>query len=219
MRLLCTSDIHRNNIFTDNILKTIKSENIDVFINAGDFLDNQFAYEFFNKLKLRSFIVQGNWDRGMDFNNRYVTVDNFGVFEYDGYHFLCVGPGQQFTVKKALDATKNIDSKKLFFITHSPPYGILDTAWSNTHAGYIEYREFLSAKKPYLHVFGHIHEANGIKQSGPTLAINSALADYGEGRGYIVDIPQKIIKTVNLDEREHNTPFKVQSTLSRIIRK
>lgn len=219
MRVLCTSDIHRNHVFAGNILKTIKDEKIDVFINAGDFLDNSFAYDFLSKLKVRSFIVQGNWDMGLNFNNKYVTVDNFGVFPYGDYHFMCIGGGFPFSAEDATDIVKDIDSNRLIIITHYPPYGILDRAWSNTHAGYPEYRKFLEEKKPSLHVFGHIHESNGTKKLNGTLAINCALADYGEGRGYIVDLPDKSIKPVNLNETESNTPLKFQSTISRIIRK
>lgn len=218
MKLLCTSDIHRNAAIAGNILQTIENENIDVFINAGDFLDNQFAYEFFKKLKVRSFIVRGNWDSGMDYNSKSVTVGD-GVFRYGEYSFLCVGGGRPFGVDETLDAVKDVDGEKLVMITHYPPYGILDSAWSNAHAGFMEYRKFLSVKNPCMHVFGHIHESNGCEMAGKTLAINCALTDHGMGRGYIVDLPDKNIKVVNLNERKHYTPFKVQSTISRIIGK
>jgi len=83
----------------------------------------------------------------------------------------------------------------------------------------MEYRRFLSVKNPCMHVFGHIHESNGYEMDGKTLAINCALTDHGMGRGYVVELPDKNIKVVNLNERKYYTPFKVQSTISRITGK
>lgn len=219
MKILCTSDIHRNPVIVDNILKTLDDENIDVFINAGDFLDNNFAYDFFRKLKVRSFIVPGNWDSGLSFESKTVSVDSFGLFKHEGYSFLCIGGGLPFEVKDLLKVVSDIESEKLIFITHYPPYGILDNAWSNIHAGYPGYRDFILKKSPCMHIFGHIHESNGFAKVGSTLAVNSALADYGDGRGYIVDLPGKKIKVVSLNEKKRNTPFKVQSTISRLVGK
>ncbi|MCK5698507.1 MAG: metallophosphoesterase [Candidatus Aenigmarchaeota archaeon] len=221
MKLLCTSDIHRSAALCGNILKTIETENIDIFINAGDFLDNHLAYHFFKELdakKTRSFITPGNWDRDLNYKSEHVTINNHGIFAHEDYHFLCIGPGTPFSLEEALDAVKDIDSEKLVMITHYPPYGILDRAWSAPHAGSMEYRRFISAKNPGIHIFGHIHESNGTEKIASTLAINCALAGHGMGRGYIVDLPQKDIKVVNLNETRHNTPFRLQSTISRIIR-
>ncbi|RLG12651.1 MAG: hypothetical protein DRN71_05865 [Candidatus Nanohalarchaeota archaeon] len=220
MRLLCTSDIHGSAALCSNILKTIETENIDIFINAGDFSDNQLAYLFFKELdakKTRSFITPGNWDRNLVYTSEHVTVNNCGIFAHEDYHFLCIGPSTPFNLEEILDAVKYIDSEKLIMITHYPPYSILDHAWSTPHAGHMEYRRFISAKNPYLHIFGHIHESNGIEKIASTLAINCALAGHGRGKGYIIDLPEKNIKVVNLNETRHYTPFRLQSTISRIV--
>ncbi len=221
MKLLCTSDIHRSAALCGNILNTIETENIDIFINAGDFLDNHLAYNFFKELdsrKTRSFITPGNWDRNLNYKSKHVTVDNNGIFAHEGYHFLCIGPDTPFNHEETLDTVKDIDSEKLVMITHYPPYGILDHAWSTPHAGHMEYRRFISAKNPCIHIFGHIHESNGAEKLSNTLAINCALADHGRGKAYIIDLPKKDIKVVNLNETRHHTPIRLQSTISRIIR-
>ncbi len=220
MKLLCTSDIHKDITLRDNILKTIETEDIDVFINAGDFLDNNFAYNFFKELdatKTRSFITPGNWDHNLNYQSEYTTVNSHGIFTHKDYHFLCIGPHIPFSADNTLETIKQIPSEKLILITHHPPYGILDRAWSVPRAGSMEYRRFISAKNPYLHIFGHIHESNGTEKIANTLAINCALAGHGKGRGYIIDLPEKNIKIVNLNETRHNTPFRLQSTISRII--
>ncbi|KAG1747079.1 Metallo-dependent phosphatase-like protein, partial [Suillus paluster] len=48
-------------------------------------------------------------------------------------------------------------------LTHGPPYNVLDTTFSEVHAGCPAMLEHLSKMQspPLLHVFGHIHEARG----------------------------------------------------------
>jgi Icc-related predicted phosphoesterase len=49
-------------------------------------------------------------------------------------------------------------------ITHGPPFGILDLASSNEHAGCADLLETISTtlrKPPRLHIFGHIHSSYG----------------------------------------------------------
>eukprot|EP01084_Bolivina_argentea_P319534 554226_1 len=81
-------------------------------------------------------------------------------------------------------------------VTHQPPYGILDRAWQRTfdndkycdicnevhkiydHWGSISLRTAIETRiKPYVHLFGHVHDENGIvydKKSGVRY-INSAM--------------------------------------------
>lgn len=62
-------------------------------------------------------------------------------------------------------------------VTHGPPYGILD-------GGQRGDRELLNAiwrLRPKLHVFGHIHGANGMASAGNTLFVNAALLGIGGG--------------------------------------
>lgn len=47
-------------------------------------------------------------------------------------------------------------------ITHTPPYGILDSLEDGTHVGCEELLEAVAERvKPRVHVFGHIHECYG----------------------------------------------------------
>jgi len=61
-------------------------------------------------------------------------------------------------------------------VTHSPPYGILDTApGSGLHSGCRELFDAVMRVKPRLHVFGHVHGAYGIFQTDDTVFVNAAL--------------------------------------------
>ncbi|MFT5288886.1 MAG: Icc-related predicted phosphoesterase [Planctomycetota bacterium] len=59
-------------------------------------------------------------------------------------------------------------------ITHGPAYGVLDQVLSGEPVGCEELRKTLDRVQPSLHVFGHIHEARGSAQTGPTLSVNAS---------------------------------------------
>ncbi|MCK4968023.1 MAG: metallophosphoesterase family protein, partial [Candidatus Aenigmarchaeota archaeon] len=184
MRILCTSDFHRSDKLVKNILDIIKNKNIDVYINAGDFLSNDFAHAFFKKLKVKTFVVSGNWDWDMKYKGKYVSILEDKLEKYENYYFFGVNPdfanAEYFT-----KMVKNVPKEKLIFISHSPPYNILDKMWNGAHIGFIEYNEFVKKNKPIIHVFGHIHEDNGIKKTKNTIYINAALA--ASNKAYIID--------------------------------
>lgn len=70
-------------------------------------------------------------------------------------------------------------------ITHGPPYGILDES-KKDFAGsvgddelnqyYLKHR-IIDTRPPFLHVFGHIHEAYGQKKIRDTQFINASICD------------------------------------------
>lgn len=60
-------------------------------------------------------------------------------------------------------------------ITHGPPYGILDQTERGALVGCEELLSVVTERKPRIHVFGHIHEAYGIKKIGSTQFINASV--------------------------------------------
>ena len=197
MKLLCTADLHRSEALAQKVLDTIDAEKIDVLINCGDFLSNDFAANFFRRLKVRSFIVPGNWDPGLKSIEKNVTVLNHGIKEYNGYYFLASSSGFPSDSEAMIDGTKEIDAKKIIFMTHYPPEGVLDRAWSS-RAGYAGYRQFDEAKKPLAHVFGHIHEDNGHIMHNDTMYINCALALIPQA--YVFDTEKVSVKPIVMGE-------------------
>ncbi len=196
MRLLCTSDFHDEESLADAVLDIIEKKDIDVFIGAGDFHSELFTSRFLKRIKIRGFVVSGNWDY-VTFTNEHISAIDWGVEEYKGYHFFCVGnhfPIDFARVGKKM--TEDIDPDKLVFITHYPPYGILDRLWDGRSVGYREFLEFLTEKQPKLHVFGHIHEDAGYKRMGSTICVNCALAS--SRKAYIVDLPSGDVEEVDV---------------------
>ncbi len=64
-------------------------------------------------------------------------------------------------------------------VTHGPAQGVLDQVLSGEPVGCEELRRTLDRVQPRLHVFGHIHEARGSAQTGPTLSVNASNCDVG----------------------------------------
>jgi Icc-related predicted phosphoesterase len=70
---------------------------------------------------------------------------------------------------------KLIPSGTDILITHGPPLEILDKTAGGQHVGCADLLETLKIIKPKLHVFGHIHEGYGYKQTEDTLCINASV--------------------------------------------
>lgn len=58
-------------------------------------------------------------------------------------------------------------------ITHTPPYGVLDTVLDGSSVGCANLTEALKRVRPQLHVFGHIHESYGIEKNDSTTYVNA----------------------------------------------
>ncbi|KAA6338397.1 3' 5'-cyclic adenosine monophosphate phosphodiesterase CpdA [termite gut metagenome] len=62
-------------------------------------------------------------------------------------------------------------------ITHTPPLGILDRTTRGIHTGCEDLLKTVKRITPRYHLFGHIHEAYGMIQSGETTFINGSVLD------------------------------------------
>ena len=75
-----------------------------------------------------------------------------------------------------------IPSDTDILLTHGPPYDILDFVESGVNANVgcpVLSNEVLNRIKPKYHVFGHIHEANGVEQYDGITFINAAICNVG----------------------------------------
>jgi Icc-related predicted phosphoesterase len=71
---------------------------------------------------------------------------------------------------------ENIPLDTDILITHGPPHLILDSCKPDGYrAGCVFLRQYVEKIKPKVHVFGHIHESNGIYNNGETTFINASV--------------------------------------------
>lgn len=193
MKILCVSDYHREKSLAENVERLAEKEKVDVVINAGDFLSEDFANKFLDKTKFRTFVVRGNWDQEIRTKNNRVKVLENEVVEYKGYYFLGVDWGYY---SKIHDLAKGKDPKRLVLITHEPPFDILDLTFFGSNAGAIEIREATEKVRPILHVFGHIHESAGVMKYKGTLFVNAALPEFRKAA--VVELPSQKVKVFDV---------------------
>ncbi len=194
VKAIFTSDFHLNKKLIEETIKIAEKEEVDVFINTGDFLSNDFANTLAKRifdLGIKGYFVEGNWDSGLVIDAENVTLLKHSYEKYKNYYFFGTYEKVFLTYHDFLDITKEINNKKLVFLTHEPPRGILDEIWNGKHVGNEDYSKFDEIKKPLIHAFGHIHERNGFVKK-ETLYINSAMADIH--KCYVVNLKTLEIK-------------------------
>ncbi len=98
---------------------------------------------------------------------------------------------------------EQVQPETTIFITHAPPYGILDNVkedWvsyamgtygesgKNGHIGSKTFRDLTSRYQPLVHTFGHVHERPGVEKHGRTTFINGgALGETEEVEEVIIE--------------------------------
>lgn len=76
-------------------------------------------------------------------------------------------------------------------ITHGPPAFICDRTTDGLNVGCEDLREVIRARRPRLHVFGHIHDGYGVVEKPETIHVNASVcnADYlPRNRPIVIDL-------------------------------
>jgi Icc-related predicted phosphoesterase len=181
---------------THELHRDVEVPDGDILIHAGDFTmfsRSLRAIEDFNVWlgdlpHPHKLVVPGNHEffLAADPSRRSLlsnaTVLNEGI-KIDGVRFW--GSPVTPLANAAFGMTSAEDRRQLYaqipedtdvLVTHSPPYGILDsTPESSLHSGCRELFDAVMRVKPKLHVFGHVHGAHGIFQTNDTTFVNAAL--------------------------------------------
>lgn len=187
MKLLHLSDTHGRH----RQLPTALPE-ADVLVHSGDFCmagTEDEALDFLNwfcdlPYKHKVFIC-GNHDdclfeaeiSGLDANVHYLCHSSV---EIEG---LCFHGVPMFTedciTRRQSENISTIPLRTDVLVTHTPAYGILDTA-DRVSYGSEELLARIALVRPRLHLFGHIHEQHGILSLNDTVFSNGAImnADY-----------------------------------------
>ncbi len=151
-----------------------------------------------------------------NFHLKSIKIDGFSFIGYNGrpkYIFETYeNPIERaFDEDKAFKGLSKVFEKtkgKIIFVTHAPPFEILDQVErkyrkyaigtygkkaKKGHIGSIAFRRIDNKFKPILHVFGHIHECKGVKKVNETTFVNSG--SFGKGLEYaIIEIEDNKLK-------------------------
>lgn len=159
----------------------------DVIVHSGDFCEQgtveevEDFVEWFAALPHKHKIfVAGNHDDSL----HGATIEGLP----DGVHYLCNSgveiEGVKFyglpmfvadEVSGQYDtAIAHIPADTEVLITHQPPYGILDYT-EGIHYGSTALLARVLSIKPRVHLFGHVHKANGKVEAHDTLYVNGSI--------------------------------------------
>jgi len=196
LRILGLADLHDRVEMLDHLRET----NADLIAFCGD-LHNGSGRETAEpvavalaRLGLPVLIVPGNMDHkdvvAQMWRDAGLTMLHRSSFRFRAYGFLGMGgmavsnprrlndPARYYhrdeeVYETLVQAYQEISgSKKLIVLTHQPPRNTQDTIYTGERTGCISLRRFLEEYQPDLVLCGHIHEARGESQVGPTRIVN-----------------------------------------------
>ena len=177
MKYVLFSDIHCDRAACEQLVE--RSENADFAIGAGDFaLMRRGLRETIAMLagiRIPTILVPGNHESHAELIDACEGIDNFHVLhgteaEVDGMLFCGIGGGipvtpfGAWTVDFSEDHAQSLlhrPGRSFVFVTHSPPFGCLDTLGDGRHVGSKAIRSFVEEAHPSFVVCGHIHECAG----------------------------------------------------------
>ena len=192
-RLVCISDTHNRH-------EELDLPDGDVLVHAGDFTmrgsaeeTRAFAEWFLARPHRHKVLVAGNHDRlfeespdearalfgGVHYlQDSGVELEGVAFWgspwqpEFGGWAFN-LPVGAPLAERWAL-APDGVD----VLVTHVPPAGLMDRIVTGESIGCAELTKALPRIAPRLHVFGHVHECNGVHVAEPSpLSVNAASCD------------------------------------------
>ncbi len=190
LKLLVTSDFHADEPLKEAAIEEVNSGEYDIFLNLGDFMDENYAEELFEAIDIPALGCTGN--RDMMFSDEFmdgpIPVYNFLEADIDEEFFLVlIGGDFPEDIKNKLDELlEDRDNSKVIIGSHYPPKKLNDRVHSGKRIGFEQFREILIKHKPALWASGHVHEDFGSKELFGTQAINAASLD--SGKAYSVTI-------------------------------
>jgi Icc-related predicted phosphoesterase len=163
----------------------------------------------------------------------HMTLIHSRMIEFKGYNLIGYNGRAQYIDETVVDAPhlyfdekeaeanlealfKQVDPSKTIFVTHAPPYGVLDDVdgdWisygvatygdkaKDGHIGSDAIGNIAFKYQPLLHTFGHIHERFGVTKKGNTVFFNGgSLGETGEVEEVIIDGDEVTCRWIKVDE-------------------
>ncbi|MFB6213414.1 MAG: metallophosphoesterase [Candidatus Nanohaloarchaea archaeon] len=191
LRILVTSDFHARDDLKEAAIEEANSGDYDLFINLGDYMDEDFAEDLFDRIEIPGIGCTGNRDMMFDdkFLDGEVPVYNFLEAEVDDeYLVILIGGDFPEDIKEKVSdlIDEHGDPSKVVIGSHYPPKKLGDRIHSGDRIGFEQFRELIIRHKPALWMSGHVHEDYGRSSLMDTEVINTASEE--TGKGYAVTI-------------------------------
>ena len=190
LKILVTSDFHAKEDLKEAAIEEANSGDYDLFLNLGDYMNEEYAEELFEEVEIPGVGCTGN--RDMMFSEEFLDgptpVYNFLEADIDDeYKLILIGGDFPDDIKeKVRDLIEDHDSDKVLVGSHYPPKKLGDRVHSGKRIGFDQFRELIIKHKPALWMNGHVHEDFGENSLMGTKVLNAAAEE--TGKAYSVTI-------------------------------
>ncbi|QGA80440.1 metallophosphoesterase family protein [Candidatus Nanohalobium constans] len=184
LKILVTSDFHKKEDLKEAAIEEANNGDYDLFVNLGDYMDEDYAEELFDEIEVAGVGSTGN--RDMMFSSEFldgpVPVYNFLEADIDDeYKLILIGGDFPEDVKEQVeDLVEDYDNDKVIIGSHYPPHKVGDRVHSGKRIGFEQFREIIIKHKPALWMNGHVHEDFGERQLMGTPVLNAAADETGK---------------------------------------
>jgi len=200
MRIYAAADIHGMADKIALVRKNTTDFKPDVIVLAGDitnYFNSTNVVEQFNHMSVPVLAIRGNTDlskvdRLLDYypntSSLHLKKHKINGVKFSGISGTIPVPFSsriRLLEKRIFDTLATLINEDSVLVVHSPPRGVLDTAFGKFHAGCRRLHQLVVERQPRLVLCGHIHECPGVASIGQTTVVNCNIAR--AGRGAVVD--------------------------------
>ncbi|MFB6204394.1 MAG: metallophosphoesterase [Candidatus Nanohaloarchaea archaeon] len=185
LKILVTSDFHAREDLKKGAVEEANSGDYDLYINLGDYLDEEYARELFQEIDIPAIGCTGNRDMFFDeeFMDSGTPIYHFLEADVDGeYLVILIGGDFPDDIKDKVSELieEHGDPSKVIVGSHYPPLKLGDKIHSGKRIGFEQFRELIMKEKPALWASGHVHEDFGEYSLMKTTVLNAAADDTGK---------------------------------------
>ncbi len=198
--MLVAGDFHAREELLKACREELENNNYDLYINAGDYMDLDYAERLFEGLDVAAVGTTGNRDLHMTEED----LEGLPVFHFleadidDEYKLILIGGDFPEDVQeKVAEMIEGFDSEKLIICSHYPPKKLGDKVNSGKRIGFDQFRRMIMKHKPALWVNGHVHEDFGENELMGTKVLNASSFD--SGKAYSVTLDNGEIEVEEID--------------------
>lgn len=185
LKLLITSDFHAREDLKEAAIEEANSGDYDLYINLGDYMDEEYAEDLFDQIEIPAIGCTGNRDMFFDqeFIDSATPVYHFLEADVDG-EYLIILIGGEFPDNVREEVAELIeehgDPSKVIVGSHYPPLKLGDRIHSGRRIGFEQFRELIMRYKPAVWASGHVHEDFGEYGLMGTTVLNAAAEETGK---------------------------------------
>ena len=187
MKFLVIADLHEEEIILEKLPAILEKENPEYSIIAGDFTKPRIPSISYTEDALNLYpkilAIPGNCDppkvleliekKGFTIHEKRKELEERLNIVGFGYSPVTpFGTPGELEEEEILGCMSKLSiDEKTILVTHAPPEGILDSNFKGDHIGSSSIKQVVEKKKPFLHLFAHVHECEGKEKHGNTTFI------------------------------------------------